>query len=62
MPTGTPTRVPIEWTVRQTVGHIIGSQRSYGWSNAWFLGQGFRSGEAIWAPAGTLPEEPTRRG
>ena len=47
-----------EWTVRQTVGHIIGSQRSYGWSNAWFLSQGFRTGEAIWAPAGTLPEEP----
>jgi len=47
-----------EWTVRQTVGHIIGSQRSYGWSNAWFLSQGSRTGEAIRAPAGTLPEEP----
>ena len=47
-----------EWTVRQTVGHIIGSQRSYGWSNAWFLSQGFRTGEAMWAPPGTLPEEP----
>jgi hypothetical protein len=47
-----------EWTVRQTVGHIIGSQRSYGWSNAWFLSQGFQTGESIWPPPGTLPEEP----
>ena len=50
-----------QWTVRQTVGHIIGSQRSYGWSNAWFLSQGFRIGEAIRAPAGTLPEEPPEK-
>jgi hypothetical protein len=48
-----------EWTVRQTVGHIIDSQRSYGWSNAWFLSRGFASGEAIRPPAGSLPEEPT---
>jgi hypothetical protein len=48
-----------EWTVRQTVGHIIGSQRSYGWFNAWFLSQGFPEGEAIRPPAGSLPDEPT---
>jgi hypothetical protein len=47
-----------EWTVRQTLGHIIGSQRSYGWSNAWFLSEGFREGEAIRPPAGTVPDEP----
>ena len=48
-----------EWTVRQTLGHIISSQRSYGWFNAWFLSQGFPEGEAIRPPAGALPEEPT---
>jgi hypothetical protein len=48
-----------EWTVRQTVGHIIASQRSYGWFNAWFLTEGFAEGEAIRPPAGALPEEPT---
>lgn len=48
-----------EWTVRQTLGHIIGSQRSYGWYNAWFLSKGFAEGEAIRPPAGSLPEEPT---
>ena len=39
-----------EWTVRQTLGHIISSQRSYGWFNAWFLSQGFTEGEAIRPP------------
>ena len=48
-----------EWTVRQTLGHIIGSQRSYGWFNAWFLSKGFAEGEAIRPPAGSLPDEPT---
>jgi hypothetical protein len=48
-----------EWTVRQTLGHIISSQRSYGWFNAWFLSQGSPAGEAIRPPAGALPEEPT---
>jgi hypothetical protein len=48
-----------EWTVRQTLGHIIGSQRSYVWSNAWFLSEGFTQGEAIRPPAGSLPQEPS---
>jgi DinB superfamily len=48
-----------EWTVRQTLGHIIGSQRSYGWYNAWFLSKGFADGEAIRPPAGALPPEPS---
>jgi hypothetical protein len=48
-----------EWTVRQTLGHIIGSQRLYGWFNAWFLSQGFAQGEAIRPPAGSLPDEPS---
>ena len=48
-----------EWTVRQTLGHIIASQRSYGWWNAWFLSKGFSEGEAIRPPAGELPELPS---
>src|SRR6478609_9720635 len=48
-----------EWTVRQTLGHIISSQRSYGWFNVWFLSQGFAEGEAIRPPAGSLPDEPS---
>jgi hypothetical protein len=48
-----------EWTVRQTLGHIISSQRSYGWFNAWFLSEGYPEGEAIRPPEGALPEEPT---
>ncbi|MEJ7749406.1 MAG: DinB family protein [Candidatus Limnocylindrales bacterium] len=29
-----------EWSVRLTMGHIIGSQRGYAWSAAWRLAQG----------------------
>jgi hypothetical protein len=26
-----------EWTIRQAVGHVVGSQRSYAWYSAWWL-------------------------
>jgi uncharacterized damage-inducible protein DinB len=26
-----------EWTIRQTMGHIIGGQRGYAWATAWWL-------------------------
>ena len=26
-----------EWTIRQTMGHIIGGQRGYAWGSAWWL-------------------------
>jgi uncharacterized damage-inducible protein DinB len=26
-----------EWTIRQTLGHVINSQRAYGWFTAWWL-------------------------
>ncbi|MEO8229305.1 MAG: DinB family protein [Chloroflexota bacterium] len=29
-----------EWTVRRTLGHIVGSQRGYGWYTAWWLRRG----------------------
>lgn len=28
-----------EWTIRQTLGHIVGGQRAYGWFTAWWLDQ-----------------------
>ena len=48
-----------EWTVRQTLGHIIASQRSYGWYNAWYLSQRPIVGEAVYPPDGTLPPAPS---
>lgn len=27
---------PEEWTIRQTLGHIVGGQRGYGWSTRWW--------------------------
>jgi hypothetical protein len=41
-----------EWTVRQTVAHIIASQHSYGVYTAWWREQGIRPG------AGPLPDPP----
>lgn len=29
-----------EWTARQTLGHIVGGQRAYGWFTAWWLHRG----------------------
>ena len=46
-----------EWTVRQTVGHIVGGQRSYGWFNAWYLSQR-ATDVAVYPPDGVLPPEP----
>jgi hypothetical protein len=28
-----------EWTIRQTLGHIVSGQRGYGWYTGWWLGQ-----------------------
>jgi hypothetical protein len=47
----------VEWTVRQTLGHVIISQRYYGVGTAWWQKQGYRADdhdlparvpEAIW--------------
>ncbi len=48
-----------EWTIRQTLGHIISGQRSYGWLNAWFLSQPRDLDEVAYPPDGALPPEPT---
>jgi len=48
-----------EWTIREALGHIIGSQRSYGWFNAWYLSRPALEGKATRPPEGFLPPEPT---
>ena len=48
-----------EWTIRQTLGHTVQGQRSYGWYSAWWLDRGHapgplpeRAGDA------RMPDEP----
>jgi hypothetical protein len=48
-----------EWTIRRTVAHIIGSQRSYGWYNAWFLREGVVGAEVARPRDEVFPPEPT---
>jgi hypothetical protein len=47
-----------EWTVRRTLGHVVASQRSYGWTNAWFLTRADLPDAGEYAPDGALPPEP----
>jgi DinB family protein len=47
-----------EWSVRRTLGHVIGSQRSYGWTSAWFLTRAGMPDAGEYAPEGALPPEP----
>jgi hypothetical protein len=32
-----------EWTIRQTMGHVVSGQRAYGLGTAWWLGEGWRA-------------------
>ena len=48
-----------EWTIRRTVAHIIGSQRSYGWYNAWYLTNGVVGAEVERPSDDRFPPEPT---
>ena len=56
-----------EWTVRQTLGHMLASQRSYIWATAWWIGmreapaEGFpmRVPEDLWEQMPTEDEEAT---
>lgn len=47
-----------EWTVRQTLGHVVASQRSYGWTSAWFLSRAGQPDAGEYPPDGTLPPDP----
>ncbi len=40
-----------EWTIRQTMGHVIGGQRSYGVVTAWWQDQGFRADDPKLPPS-----------
>lgn len=52
-----------EWTARETLGHIVGSQRGYGWFTAWWasrpVGEPIPDGvpEAVRDQAGLLDDE-----
>lgn len=49
-----------EWTIRQTLGHIVGSQRSYGWYCAWWYDRGHAPGPLPQrAVDARMPEEPS---
>jgi hypothetical protein len=41
-----------EWTIRQTLGHVVEVQRAYSWITAWWLGQ---RNQPVFAPR--VPEE-----
>ena len=43
-----------EWTLRQTLAHIVGTQRGYGWFSCWWLAQRDLQGEAF---PSRVPEE-----
>jgi hypothetical protein len=52
-----------EWSIRQTLGHVVNGQRAYGWATAWWQEQRFtlddedlptRIGDPAWAD---LPDE-----
>jgi DinB family protein len=34
-----------EWTIRLVLGHVIGSQRGYGWGTAWWLDRAYPAGD-----------------
>ena len=48
-----------EWTIRQTVGHIVSGQRIYGWYNAWYIRQAVVGAEVERPSEDHFPPEPT---
>jgi hypothetical protein len=44
-----------EWSIRRTLGHVVSSQRAYGWSTAWWQEQGYRPDDDDLPPA--VPDE-----
>ena len=47
-----------EWSVRQTLGHVVAVQESYGWTSAWFISRAGMPDAGEYAPEGALPPEP----
>ena len=48
-----------EWSIRRTVAHTIGSQRSYGWLNAWYLREAVVGRDVPYPPDEVFPPEPS---
>ena len=54
-----------EWSIRLTLGHIVNSQRAYGWSTAWWQERGFAIDDPDLPPSvgdeffADLPDEET---
>ena len=54
-----------EWSIRLTLGHIVNSQRAYGWSTAWWQERGFALDDPDLPPSvgdeffADLPDEET---
>lgn len=48
-----------EWSIRRTLAHVIGTQRSYGWTSAWFVRGGVVGREVPYPPDEAFPPEPT---
>jgi len=48
-----------EWTIRQTFGHIVNGQRSYGWLNAWYVKEGVVGVETVRPSDDVFPPEPS---
>lgn len=48
-----------EWTIRETLGHVLGGQLSYGWYNAWYLANPLPVHVVVRPPETVFPPEPT---
>jgi hypothetical protein len=46
-----------EWTVRRALGHVVTSQRSYGWTSAWFLHRAGEADAGEYPPEGAIPPD-----
>jgi hypothetical protein len=43
--------------VRRTLGHVVTSQRSYGWTSAWFLHRAGEADAGEYPPEGAIPPD-----
>lgn len=48
-----------EWTLRQTMGHILSGQLFYSWYNAWYIANPLPVGTAVRPSESVFPPEPT---
>ena len=48
-----------EWTIRRAFGHVVGTQRGYGWLTSWYVQQGVVDRQTSRPPDDVFPPEPT---